>query len=49
MIYLCSLFQGGKIVLKCLATIAGLYWETSELTLHEEHPKQAQVLQDEGQ
>ena len=31
--------------LKCLATIAGLYWKTAELSLTQEHPK---VLKVEG-
>ncbi len=42
------LLQAGKVKLKCLATIAGLYWKTAEIQLAQEHPKLSQVLQVEG-
>ncbi len=41
--------QAGKVKLKCLATIAGLYWKTAEIQLAQEHPKLSQVLQVEGE
>jgi hypothetical protein len=44
-----SLVQAGKVRLKCLATIAGLYWKTAEIQLAQEHPKLSQVLQVEGE
>jgi hypothetical protein len=43
------LLQAGKVKLKCLATIAGLYWKTAEIQLAQEHPKLSQVLQVEGE
>ena len=43
------LMQAGKVRLKCLATIAGLYWKTAEIQLSQEHPKLSQVLQVEGE
>merc|ERR1719510_307416 len=32
-------FQNNKVRLKCLATIAGLYWKTADVTLTQEYPK----------
>ncbi len=43
------MLQAGKVKLKCLATIAGLYWKTAEIQLAQEHPKLSQVLQVEGE
>ncbi|XP_023323490.1 uncharacterized protein LOC111697621 [Eurytemora carolleeae] len=34
-----SHFKNGRVKLKCLATIAGLYWKTAEINLTQEHPK----------
>jgi len=32
-------FHNNKVRLKCLATIAGLYWKTADVTLTQEYPK----------
>lgn len=32
-------FHNNKVRLKCLATIAGLYWKTADVTLSQEYPK----------
>jgi len=32
-------FHNNKVRLKCLATIAALYWKTADVTLTQEHPK----------
>ena len=32
-----------QVRLKCLATIAGLYWKTADVTLSQEHPKLLQT------
>lgn len=36
-------FQNNQVRLKCLATIAGLYWKTADVTLSQEHPKLLQT------
>jgi len=38
-----SHFHNNKVRLKCLATIAGLYWKTADVTLIQEHPKLLQT------
>ena len=38
-----SHFHNNKARLKCLATIAGLYWKTADVTLSQEHPKLLQT------
>ena len=38
-----SHFHNNKVRLKCLATIAGLYWKTADVTLSQEHPKLLQT------
>jgi len=38
-----SHFHNNKVRLKCLATIAGLYWKTADVTFTQEHPKLLQT------
>jgi len=38
-----SHFHKNQVRLKCLATIAGLYWKTADVTLSQEHPKLLQT------
>lgn len=43
-----SHFINNKVKLKCLATIAGLYWRTAEITLSQEHPQLKELLHEGG-
>lgn len=36
-------FHSNQVRLKCLATIAGLYWKTADMVLAQEHPKLLQT------
>jgi len=43
-----SHFHNNVVRLKCLATIAGLYWKTADVTIKQEHPVDMRLEQEGG-